>query len=110
METYKIPKDAHRKHCAAIDRLQTQQIPCLSVSVFNQTDEHGIMLFDQTYMIQKGIMHTFVVVKGIETWAAYYLQGEQSPEYVAYYGRKLSKQQVSVLIHCEGDLIEKYRD
>jgi hypothetical protein len=118
METYKIPPSKHAANLAALDRVPTQPIPLLGVSVYDKSDLHEIMLFDRKTVsanegfdgCQPGCLITFVCVKGIETWAAFYMIGAYSPEHVSENGQKLTKEQTMRLIHCEGNLIEKYRN
>lgn len=117
METYKISADEHAANLAALDRVPTQPIPLLGLSVYDKSGLHEIMLFDRKTVkanegfdgCQPGCLITFVAVKGFENWAAYYMIGAYSPEHTAEHGQKLTVEQVGRLIHCEGDLIEKYR-
>lgn len=118
METYKIPASAHAANLAALDKPQTQSKPLLAASIYDKADWHDIMLFDRKIVsanegfdgCQPGCLITFVCVKGVETWAAFYMIGAYSPEHVSEQGQKLTKEQTMRLIHCEGDLIEKYRN
>ena len=118
METYKINQAAHAANLAALDRLQTQSKPLLSASVYNKAELHDILLFDRKTVganegfdgCQPGCLITFVAVKGFESWAAYYMIGAYSPEHTAEQGQKLTKEQVTRLIHCEGDILDKYRN
>lgn len=118
METYKINPDAHAANLAALDRQQKQSKPLLSANVYEKSDLHDILLFERKTVsanegfdgCQPGCLITFVCVKGIETWAAFYMIGAYSPEHVSEQGQKLTQNQIERLIHCEGDLIEKYRN
>lgn len=118
METYKINPVAHAANLKALDKPQTQIKPLLSQSVYNKADWHEILLFDRKVVsandgfdgCQPGCLITFVAVKAIETWAAFYMIGSYSPEYVSENGQKLTKQQAERLMHCEGDLLDKYRN
>ena len=117
MDTHKTHPDAHAANLTAIDRLQKQDKPLLAVSAYNKAGIHDILLFDRKTVsanegfdgCQPGCLITFVAVKGFESWAAYYMIGAYSPEHTAEQGQKLAKEQSTRLMHCEGDLIDKYR-
>lgn len=118
METYKINPVSHLANLKALDKPQTQSKPLLSASGYDKANWHDILLFDRKTVsanegfdgCQPGCLITFVCVKGIETWAAFYMIGAYSPEHVSENGQKLTKEQTNRLIHCEGDIIEKYRN
>lgn len=91
-----------------LDRLQTQVKPLLAASVYNRASTHQIMLSSNAEI--GGSVISFVAVKGVETWAIYYIYGQRSDHYIASNGNKATAAQAKKWIDVEGDLIEKYRN
>ena len=103
---------------SAIDKQQIQKRPLLAESVFRKASTHQIMVFNTVTLnaeagrliCREGCQITVSVVKGKIDWAAYFMFGSYSPEYVAEHGKKLTSAQIASIMDCEGDLIQLYRD
>lgn len=91
----------------AIDRLQTQTKPLLAESVYKNALTHQIMMSGSAEIA--GSQISFVLVKGIKTWAMFYVYGQRSETYIASNGHKATQSQVKNWIDIEGDLMEFYR-
>lgn len=91
----------------AIDRLQTQTKPLLAASVYKNANTHQIMLSGGDEIAGSPI--SYVAVKGVTTWAMFYVYGQRSEHYIAANGHKASQNQVKNWIDIEGDLMELYR-
>lgn len=96
-----------KKLFEAIDRLQTQTKPLLAESVYKKANTHQIMMSGVAEIAGSPI--SFVVVKGIQTWAMFYVYGHRSETYIASSGHKATQSQVKTWIDIEGDLMEFYR-
>jgi alkyl hydroperoxide reductase subunit AhpF len=91
----------------AIDRLQTQTKPLLAQSVFAKSQTHQIMMVGGDEIA--GATISFVAVKGIKTWAVFYVYGQRSETYIAADGMKATLTQVKKWMDIETPLEDLYR-
>lgn len=97
----------NKKIFEAIDRLQTQTKPLLAKSVFEKSEPHKIMMIGCDEIAGSPI--SFVAVKGVKTWAVFYIYGQRSESHIAENGKKASITQVKKWMDIEGDIDEHYR-
>lgn len=104
---YKISKEEHAANVAAIDRPQKIEKPSLTFLTYKKSVKHENMLFGNGFLEGKEV--SFVAVKGQNTWAAYYENGNYSEYYLAVYGKKLTIDECKQLFDIDQELLELYR-
>jgi hypothetical protein len=97
----------NKKIFEALDRLQAQTKPMLAEYVFEKSKPHEVMMIECNEIAGSPI--SFVAVKGIKTWAVFYVYGQRSETYIAANGMKATLRQVKKWMDIEGELDELYR-